>query len=100
LADEIWASFGEVLLQADAVMTIMAFAHPLRATIWGRALGARLASLPPEMRSSRHQSYIGLARWLLTTVRDRALDELEKKMQDDPKTDEARAASVLILELR
>ena len=99
-ADEIWASFGEVLLTPGAAMAITAFAYPVRATIWGSALAARLASLPPAMWSGRHESYAGLARWLVTTVRKSALDALEKKVAAGADANAGLGAAALLAELR
>ncbi|MFI5024782.1 MAG: hypothetical protein ACHQRJ_24420 [Alphaproteobacteria bacterium] len=99
-ADEIWATFGEILLTAGAVMAMTAFAYPVRAALWGSALAARLASLPPAMRSGRHDSYAGSARWLVTTVRERALDELEKKAEACADANAGPGAAALLAELR
>jgi hypothetical protein len=56
--------------------------------------------LPPAMRSGRHESYAGLARWLVTTVRKEALDALEKKVEAGADANAGLGATALLAELR
>ena len=76
---EIWAAIGELLLGFDqlAEKLILAMAIPVHAAIFGRALADRLRSLPTDLRGARHEQDVNMARFLCSTCRDAALEQLE-----------------------
>jgi hypothetical protein len=80
--DERWSYFGDLLLEPGGEALLAAAAKPVHAALWGKAFGARIGSLPAELRGPHYESHRFLAAFIDGVVRPQALQALESNAGD------------------
>jgi hypothetical protein len=74
---EIWATLGETLLSTTPLLSpAMAYANPIRSSLFSIALARRMSTLPTSLQSSEHAFYLAVLRFISGDNKCRALERL------------------------
>jgi tetratricopeptide (TPR) repeat protein len=93
---EQWARLGEFLLSTTPLLSpSSAWANPIRATIFVRALAERLACVPPELCSTEAAYYGFVLAWDRDTTRPEAVQRL-KSIAAGTRTERAVRAQLIL----
>lgn len=95
---EAWSYIGEHLLRmptnpGEAVLT--ASTNPIRASIWGRALASRMASMPEEQLPASADAYRNLTTFIEQSVRPQAISALQDVVATGETSSAQRARSII-----